>query len=299
MISPSGIFSGFSNDIKIWDGECCITVFDSGNISPFLALGDEVEVVGTVGQFNGLTEIVQPNLTITITGSGAPLPAPIPITTAELDSNGEAYESCLIQLSCVEIVGGTWPAEGSSANLTVDDGSGPAVIRIDSDTDIDGSPAPTGAFTVVGVGGQFDSDGPPYDSGYQMLPRFLSDFNFDDPLCVTPTGACCIATPGGGGGFVCEILTADECAAAPGDYQGDGSFCDPDPCPQPIGACCLTDGSCIEVVEDECTAAGGSFFGPGSVCDPSPCPTPTHQTTWGKIKGDAHREQGRTATESR
>lgn len=297
VISPTGVFSGFANDVKIWDGECCITVFDNSGLVPNLALGDEIEVVGIVGQFNGLTEIVQPNLTITVLSTGNPLPAPVPVSTNELATNGETYESCLIQLSCVSIVGGTWPADGSSATLQVDDGSGPVDLRIDSDTDIDGSAAPTGAFTIVGVAGQFDSASP-YDTGYQMLPRFFSDLNYDDPACAAPTGACCIATPLGGGGFICEILTADECATT-GDYQGDGSLCDPDPCPQPTGACCLTDGTCVEVTEADCTAAGGSFFGPGSVCDPSPCPTPSHRTTWGQIKGDAHRELGRKPAESR
>lgn len=298
VLNASFTFSGFANDIKIWDGECCTTVFDASGINPVLAVGDEIHVVGTVGQFNGQTQVVQPNLEITVVSTGNATPAPLGVSTAVLAADGEDYEGCLVQLRCVSIVGGTWPAEGSSATLSIDDGSGPVDLRIDNDTDIDGMPAPTGPFTIIGIAGQFDTSAP-YFEGYQVLPRSFADLSYDDPACAAPTGACCIATPGGpGGGYICEILTAEDCAAT-GEYQGDDSVCEPDPCPQPVGACCLTDGSCVEVTQADCEAMSGSFFGAGASCSPSPCPTPTQQTTWGKIKGDSHREQGRKATETR
>ena len=47
-------------------------------------------------------------------------------------------------------------------------------MRIDKDTDIDGTTAPTGAFDVVGVVTQFDGTSP-YWSGYQIMPRALGD----------------------------------------------------------------------------------------------------------------------------
>lgn len=42
----------------------------------------------------------------------------------------------------------------------------------------------------------------------------------------------------------------------------------------PTGACCRSDGSCIELIEDECLAIGGIYLGDGVVCgDPAfPCP---------------------------
>ncbi len=43
-------------------------------------------------------------------------------------------------------------------------------------------------------------------------------------LCPQPTGACCLA------GSNCQALSATECDAAAGTYQGDGTTCDPDPC---------------------------------------------------------------------
>jgi hypothetical protein len=45
------------------------------------------------------------------------------------------------------------------------------------------------------------------------------------------------------------------------------------PCPSPpeIGACCLSDCSCIMVTELECEALGGDFAGPGVTCDDVLC----------------------------
>jgi len=85
------------------------------------------------------------------------------------------------------------------------------------------------------------------------------------------TGACCAddgscGVPGG----------LAECDAQGGTYQGDGVSCTPNPCPPPIGACCLptADAQCSEVDEPTCTAQGGTYQGALSACsDPGfECP---------------------------
>ncbi len=112
-------------------------------------------------------------------------------------------------------------------------------------------------------------------------------------------GACCI-------GNSCSVLSADDCAAAHGYYNGDGSDCDPDPCGV-TGACCFPaqilcpgvddidcgvgDGqACLDsALPGDCTFAGGHFLGffpitcamhssdcnpipPGSFCCPAETP---------------------------
>ena len=57
-------------------------------------------------------------------------------------------------------------------------------MRIDSDTNIDGTPTTAGRFSVVALASQFAST-PPFDSGYQILPRSLSD--------IVVTGAASLA----------------------------------------------------------------------------------------------------------
>ncbi len=134
-------------------------------------LGDSMLVRGTVGQFAGLTQF-SPD-TIMVLSSGAMLPTPL--STSMLD---ETTEGLLLEISGVTLVDPSqWPtSSGSSVNVDIETPAGDTlVMRIDSDTDIDGVvPVPTGSFTVTGVGGQFDFSSP-HDEGYQILPRFQQD----------------------------------------------------------------------------------------------------------------------------
>ncbi len=164
---------------------CCITLFDFSydTFANPIAEGDFItEVVGTLDFFNGKTEIT--SITSLVISGTAPLPEPIEITTGEYASNGEAYDDCLIKICGVEIISGEWPADGVSVNLVIDDGTGPSEMRVDSDTDIDGSAIPVMPFTITGIAGQFDSSSP-YDEGYQVLPRRRTDIE-DGVSCPTP-----------------------------------------------------------------------------------------------------------------
>ncbi len=91
------------------------------------------------------------------------------------------------------------------------------------------------------------------------------------PDCIEIGGACCL--PDGS----CVVLTEKECGAQGGDYQGDGTDCDPNPCDQPEGACCFSDGSCVVLSEADCVAQGGVYQGDGTDCDPNPCGPPDNE----------------------
>ncbi len=71
------------------------------------------------------------------------------------------------------------------------------------------------------------------------------------------------------------MLTAEECGTSGGQYQGDGTVCEPNPCPQPTGACCAASGDCSVLTAEECGTSGGQYQGDGTVCEPNPCPQPT------------------------
>jgi hypothetical protein len=45
--------------------------------------------------------------------------------------------------------------------------------------------------------------------------------------------------------------------------------------PPPTGACCLADGTCVEVSAAECTSQGGTYKGDGTLCANVSCPQPT------------------------
>jgi spore coat protein A len=81
------------------------------------------------------------------------------------------------------------------------------------------------------------------------------------------TGACCAADGS------CSVVL-DPGGACGGDYQGAGTTCDPNLCPQPTGACCIPDASatCNELTAVDCATAGGTFQGESVACSSVECP---------------------------
>ncbi len=144
-----------------------INVFsNSANLGYTVAMGDEVQINGEIGQFNGLTQIVPDE--ITVLGSNA-LMDPVPVSDL-----GESTESQLV------VIDGTldvsqWSGDGSTFNvdMTLTNGS-TVVVRVDSDVDPSSLAWDCAEVSVIGIGGQFDGDAP-YDSGYQIFPRFNED----------------------------------------------------------------------------------------------------------------------------
>jgi hypothetical protein len=167
---------------------CDIAENDADGV-PIL-LGEQVEVAGVATVASGTWHPTEQHFQITdgecctialgsvgVLDTGVGLPDPPVVATGDHAANGEEYESCLLRFSSVEIVAGTWPAEGESAWLAIDDGSGVTSMWIDADTDIDGSPPPVGTFTVCGIGWQYD-DTLPYFEAHMLQPRGLADFDF-------------------------------------------------------------------------------------------------------------------------
>lgn len=90
--------------------------------------------------------------------------------------------------------------------------------------------------------------------------------------------------PQGGGWFADDSIPAilDEIV----DYGALGFLMDGYlPCPPPVGACCLEDGSCVVTSESDCAGQGGGFEGIGVPCDPDPCqPITVEAMNWGRVK---------------
>jgi len=91
--------------------------------------------------------------------------------------------------------------------------------------------------------------------------------------CPQPIGRCC--TPTGNGGYTClGLVTPAQCASlgAGSIWGGAGSTCESLPCPtNGAGACCMGDGSCIQVNGAQtCLNQGGNFMGVGTDCQTIP-----------------------------
>jgi len=176
---PTDVFSLENNEIYVQDATGGTSVYEVNWQSIQAALGDDLEVTGTVNHYEGKTEIAHP--LFVLRGTGLPQPDPQEVTPAELCAAGEPLEGNLVVYRSVSIVGGeAWPTvdQEGNANLTVDDGSGPCALRVDHHTELNGSPEPTQPFDAVGVVKQYDATSP-YFSGYELQPRFLTDITPD------------------------------------------------------------------------------------------------------------------------
>jgi hypothetical protein len=172
--------NGSGQQFTLRDATGGIGVFSSTVVDDYVVTeGDLIRLTGTVGFFNGLTQL-NPTA-IQFISADNPLEEPVVVT--ELT---EANESQLIKLECVFLTEpGQWSGAGSGFNVTVSNGTQEYQVRIDNEVDLYSLPAPEGTFDVTGIGGQFDNESP-YDSGYQLLPRRSEDIVAADCGIVTP-----------------------------------------------------------------------------------------------------------------
>ncbi len=159
--------AGYS--LFIQDATGGINIFRSTDLANYTTplRGDSLYVHGTVGQFNGQTQISPDS--IALWGSNKPLPTPLVVTTMDETNEGE-----LVRMN--NMTATAWPAAwtGSGQNATISDGTNSFTLRIDADCNLFGKPQPSGLFDVLGLVGQFDNSSP-FTTGYQLFPRDTND----------------------------------------------------------------------------------------------------------------------------
>ena len=188
--------NGSGIEYYIQDSTAGVDIFSTATTRS-LNIGDNVDVIGTVKQFNGLTEIdpgaTTTNLTVLAPGT-LPAVTPALVTVSQLGDNGvgEPLEGALIRINNVTLTAppATWVAATNYAFTDASASCGTCTIRISASSNLAGQAAPAGTFSIVGVIGQFDSAAP-FDSGYQIFPRSTSDI-----LPAVPATASISATAG-------------------------------------------------------------------------------------------------------
>jgi hypothetical protein len=102
-----------------------------GAFSPALAIGDVVEIQGTLGTFNNELQITNPKLNSS--HPGTPL-APTVVTTKQIQDNASPVTADLlgrlVKVSAAEILDAF--IGGGGRNVTVNDGSGATAVRLES-----------------------------------------------------------------------------------------------------------------------------------------------------------------------
>ena len=151
------------------DSTAGINVF-SQTINLGLVRGNRFAIVGSILQFNGLTEIT-PAGAANIFNLGADTPAaPQVVSLATLFADPESYEGKLITVQNLSYVSGTW---GTNSTTILQNGSTPISVYIQPGSTA--TTAPAYPVTLTGIFGQFDNNGSPLTDLYQLLPRDPDD----------------------------------------------------------------------------------------------------------------------------
>jgi hypothetical protein len=145
-------------------------------------------VVGKINQTNGQSQINPPS-SITDNGPGVP-PNPLIRTIAQILAAQESFEGLLIGIQHVRNtnLGSTWPTAGKSADIDISDNGGVSrmIMRIESTTNIPGTPEPIWPKDMAGILNQNDNSSP-FTSGYRLMPRSTADIFEDGALPVSLT----------------------------------------------------------------------------------------------------------------
>lgn len=202
--------TGTSNRFWIQEPTGGINVFGLPQMCA-IALGDDVEVTGTLIHFNGLTEISSTTtlpLVITIHSSGNPDPAPLIFSIPQFNgiyqaNNCEPSESMLIKIvgAYIRLSNGGMPPVGAifAANTNYrltgtgsDSTTNFMTLRVVQTTNpcttnpLVGTKIPVHCpVDVVGTASQFDNTAP-HTSGYQLQPRMPGDIILN---CATPASS--------------------------------------------------------------------------------------------------------------
>ncbi len=177
IVTIQGVITtiNYSNKLQYYmqDGTAGINLY-SGAIEMALNMGDVVTVTGQLQHYNGLTEIVPAAAADVVVVGTQAVPEPLPVTAAGLN---EATEGMLVKVFRYRIVDPTkWPAAGkNSSKMYFTNGTDTVEVFVDKETDIDGTPVPTGWVNLIGVVDQFDTTDP-RNGVYEIRPRSAADF---------------------------------------------------------------------------------------------------------------------------
>lgn len=174
LVEVSGVVSTInyrSGGLQFWISDANnkgLNVFSFDPVSDYeVTMGDEISIKGRIIQFRGLTEVSPDEITLESQGNDLPVPN-------DVSSLDESVESTIVKIRGSLMDPAQWMTDGSSFAFDVDANGETISVFIDSDSELAGTDAPAGFFSVTGVVNQRDEDAP-YDEGYSLLPRVLGD----------------------------------------------------------------------------------------------------------------------------
>ncbi len=179
------LFSTTGLSFYAQDSTAGINVYAYSSASPgTITAGERWRMTGEIMQYNGLVEISPSSSSdfVYIDTPGVPEPLLLGLNQGV----SEGVEGLLLALG--SSAAGQWVTvanapefAGGGYNFNVWNGQTAVAVRVNESTGINVSSITAGTrLFLIGIGGQYDSE-PPYDSGYQLLPRYQSDLQIYQP----------------------------------------------------------------------------------------------------------------------
>ena len=172
-------------EFSMTDGTGSIWVYTPDSSISFMPMvGDSVIAEGRITMSNGVTRLSFLN---NLFQGGVSSNYDTTVVTGPI---GEDEEAELIRINNLSLQGLWDVASGSSFNVNATDGSNTYDIRIDANRDVIFNNVLTlqGSFDLVGIGSQFDPSAPRTE-GYQILPRFDTDFSLNPTSSIDQVGS--------------------------------------------------------------------------------------------------------------
>ena len=144
-----------SNTQYYFQDETAALQMYSGDVSVELNIGDEIEVVGTINQYHGLTELdIDEESDVTVLSTDNEVEP----TVIKLSELGEEYESMLVTIEAAKIVDmDQWPAEGDNGSVDITNGLDTNYIYIDKESELDGWTPPAEWMRLTAICDQYDN----------------------------------------------------------------------------------------------------------------------------------------------
>jgi hypothetical protein len=169
----------FSYYIQDGTGGINITKGSQPGGGPVYNIGDRLLVTGVLGHFRGTSQLEIADLTtdISLLGTGVAL-SPVQLTIPAYLSQAEKYEGMLIEIMGVAKTAASpaWPTTSANVTFKMYDGYNLLDMFLDLDAGLFNNAEPTWPVNVKGIATQYTSSSTVYNDGYQVSPRFYSDF---------------------------------------------------------------------------------------------------------------------------
>ncbi len=144
---------GYNSQYFLQDETAGIVLY-SGSVGVELNIGDEIEIIGTLSQYAGLSQIQIDDASAVSVVSTGNVVVPTPVKLSEL---GEDYEAMLVCVEPVKLLDASqWPADGKNGSVDIVSGLDTSYIYIDKESDLDGwATPPTGWIKLIAVCDQY------------------------------------------------------------------------------------------------------------------------------------------------